>query len=519
MVKKVIKNAVDKIINDLADNHLEAWSERYKEYDKEDLKYDLNVNHDFSCELESIAEEIGKPNYDFSSEEYDYIVNAFTERVVETFEPQIIEKSLFIDCGYDLEFSSEDEDYTIKENLESLSSKMNLSVIENIEQSSFNKYLKNDTIKTKLIESITDVLIRQVAYDLKENIYDDDIDKRVFINDLMEFKNTPIKYAPTIQETLQNLDSNPEFLNIAQAVQLDYNYDDISLIDENCFLKNDNIALTLHIANNEITNNINLEKQAIHLNKISNYVEHTQSEISKIQATNKDMYVKSLDETDRNIFTDFYLQNLNDCGMRIDDYKKDILNAYFPSCAQIIIDKYDQRDNMTVNYKDKTYEFNYYDNKLNEKVGYELETALSKDIDYSFKHTFVDTSETLSEIYTHAITSHVLTNLFQETPLKEYPFSDSYKNMFYTQDQDLLEHSASNINEKLDHGSIGVSLMENQIKEIMNDISYKNNSVPGDINPTNKEHLDNLMKLVLDENKELQQSKKINKNIDISDDM
>lgn len=417
-------------------------------------------------------------------------------------------KSLYINCGHgdNLEFSSEDEDHIIKENLEYLGSKMNFSVIENMEQASFYKYLKNDKIKAKLIKSITDVLVRQVAYDLGRNVSDE---KRGFINELIELNNTPIEYSPTSNEPFEALNNNPEFLIIAHAVQLEYGYNDISLIDENDFLATDKIALALHLANNEIYNNITLEKQAIYLNKISNYIEHTQSEISKIQAKNKDIYIQSLDEADKDVFTDYILQNLHDCGMRIDEYKKDILNAYFPSCAKIIIDKYDQRDNMIVNYKDKTYEFNYYDNKLNEKVGYELQTDLSKDIDYSFKHTFVDTSETLSEIYTHAITSHILNNVFLETPLKEYPFSEKYKNMFYTKDQQLLDFRSANIK---DENSFGVSLFENKITDLYNDISYKQHPVPGDITPTNQEILDNLIKLVLEENKHI-------KNIDIFDNM
>lgn len=75
---------MDDNLENKAESHLDAWSERYANYDKEDLMHDLSANHDSSLEIEDAEEELQR---ELTSEEVDYLVDSFNDKVVELFRP------------------------------------------------------------------------------------------------------------------------------------------------------------------------------------------------------------------------------------------------------------------------------------------------------------------------------------------------------------------------------------------------------------------------------------------------
>ena len=66
-------------INGMAQNHLDAWRERYKCKSKKDVDFDLRVNHDISLEEQYIQELLKR---DLTNEEYDSLTKKFNKAVV-----------------------------------------------------------------------------------------------------------------------------------------------------------------------------------------------------------------------------------------------------------------------------------------------------------------------------------------------------------------------------------------------------------------------------------------------------
>ena len=70
-------------LNDRAESHIEAWKERYNNYKtKKELRFDLNVNHDPSLEVENAEELLTRK---LTSFEYDTLVNMFNKKVYKIF--------------------------------------------------------------------------------------------------------------------------------------------------------------------------------------------------------------------------------------------------------------------------------------------------------------------------------------------------------------------------------------------------------------------------------------------------
>ena len=82
MTRKIGKDIIEHLNNKLegmAESHLEGWGNRYSGYSKNDLKYDLQINHDPSIEIEYTEEQTGRK---LTDEEYDYVVDKFNKAVV-----------------------------------------------------------------------------------------------------------------------------------------------------------------------------------------------------------------------------------------------------------------------------------------------------------------------------------------------------------------------------------------------------------------------------------------------------
>lgn len=63
----------------MAESHIEGWSSRYEDKSKEEVEYDLNVNHDDILEIEIIEEELGR---ELNDEERDIVSEKFIEEVL-----------------------------------------------------------------------------------------------------------------------------------------------------------------------------------------------------------------------------------------------------------------------------------------------------------------------------------------------------------------------------------------------------------------------------------------------------
>lgn len=80
-MRKIVKEYLDKNLEDMADSHIEAFKDRYYRYSKEQLEQDL-CGHDFSCEVETIEEEL---KIKLTAKEYDYCESKFNQKIVEIF--------------------------------------------------------------------------------------------------------------------------------------------------------------------------------------------------------------------------------------------------------------------------------------------------------------------------------------------------------------------------------------------------------------------------------------------------
>lgn len=66
-------------ITDLAESHIDAWKDRYFRKSKRDIRFDLNVNHDPSLEIEAAEELLGRK---LTISEYDRLIRDFNNTVV-----------------------------------------------------------------------------------------------------------------------------------------------------------------------------------------------------------------------------------------------------------------------------------------------------------------------------------------------------------------------------------------------------------------------------------------------------
>lgn len=77
--REEVISCINDNIEGLAESHVDSWKERYFGKDREDISYDLTVNHDISLELESIEDELG---YSLNDYENQYLCDTFEEAVL-----------------------------------------------------------------------------------------------------------------------------------------------------------------------------------------------------------------------------------------------------------------------------------------------------------------------------------------------------------------------------------------------------------------------------------------------------
>ncbi len=67
-------------LNGMAESHLSAWMSRYYGMNKEDIEFDLNVNHDDSLEIEYTEEMLSRK---LNGEEIDFMVDKFHDAIID----------------------------------------------------------------------------------------------------------------------------------------------------------------------------------------------------------------------------------------------------------------------------------------------------------------------------------------------------------------------------------------------------------------------------------------------------
>ena len=78
-IKKDLKEFMDANLYGMAESHLECWKERYFGYTKSRLEFDLEINHDDSCDIEYAENELKR---ELSDNEVFYLCNQFHKEIV-----------------------------------------------------------------------------------------------------------------------------------------------------------------------------------------------------------------------------------------------------------------------------------------------------------------------------------------------------------------------------------------------------------------------------------------------------
>jgi len=83
-MKKDLEDYLTESVKDgMAESHLSCWWERYQGKTKGEIKFDLNVNHDGSCEGEYVGSELKR---ELTDEENDIVNNTLLEAVIDNIE-------------------------------------------------------------------------------------------------------------------------------------------------------------------------------------------------------------------------------------------------------------------------------------------------------------------------------------------------------------------------------------------------------------------------------------------------
>jgi hypothetical protein len=86
-MKKTIGKDFTSLVNNeyltnMAESHIECWKDRYFRKSKKDIKFDLQVNHDDSCEIERVEEDLKRP---LTDDENSMLITLFHNKVIQVF--------------------------------------------------------------------------------------------------------------------------------------------------------------------------------------------------------------------------------------------------------------------------------------------------------------------------------------------------------------------------------------------------------------------------------------------------
>ena len=77
-ITKYIKDNIE----DMVESHFDCWKDRYYRMSKADVLFDLHYNYDFSCDIECVADGIGR---ELTADEEEYVIDSFCKTVKNNF--------------------------------------------------------------------------------------------------------------------------------------------------------------------------------------------------------------------------------------------------------------------------------------------------------------------------------------------------------------------------------------------------------------------------------------------------
>lgn len=78
-IKTDLQNFLAENLELWADDHLKIWHERYYRKRKADIKYDLDINYDFSADIESVENELSR---ELTDGEKEYFITRFKRAIL-----------------------------------------------------------------------------------------------------------------------------------------------------------------------------------------------------------------------------------------------------------------------------------------------------------------------------------------------------------------------------------------------------------------------------------------------------
>lgn len=85
-IKKDLKEYLEESLKDSALSHLEVYQNRYFGCTKSELRYDLEVYHDNSLEIEYAEDSLGRK---LSETEEAYLINQFNKEVINAYKKDV----------------------------------------------------------------------------------------------------------------------------------------------------------------------------------------------------------------------------------------------------------------------------------------------------------------------------------------------------------------------------------------------------------------------------------------------
>lgn len=80
--KKDFENFLKYRLESIIEDHFEVWKDRYYRMSARDVFYDLQINYDFSADLEYVSEELGR---ELSLDEQSYFIDKFEKTAYKIF--------------------------------------------------------------------------------------------------------------------------------------------------------------------------------------------------------------------------------------------------------------------------------------------------------------------------------------------------------------------------------------------------------------------------------------------------
>ena len=81
-MKKDFLEYLENNLDDWAESHLHDWKDHYYRKSVDMVENDLRVNYDFSADLESLENELGRK---LTDDEKEYFIEQFTKTIVDNF--------------------------------------------------------------------------------------------------------------------------------------------------------------------------------------------------------------------------------------------------------------------------------------------------------------------------------------------------------------------------------------------------------------------------------------------------